>query len=119
MPPGGRRRALPPEEVEEIIREYAAGVRVRDILERHGIGASTLYRILSEAGVERRGRKTRGYVYRRVSREEAELAHRLRSMGLGVRTIARILGRPASTVYTILKRGQPDPGCRGSRDPAR
>ncbi|AEM39250.1 hypothetical protein Pyrfu_1392 [Pyrolobus fumarii 1A] len=88
---------------EEIVRMYTEGVPVRMIVEKLGVGYYRIYSVLRRYGVgpARRGSyKHRG----RLTEMELKEIRELWMRGETIYSIAKRLGRPASTVYYALKR---------------
>ena len=94
-----RRRRLTPDEEERSIEEYLRGDPVTAIAKRHGVSISTVYDVLYRHGVLPSRRRRR-----RVTPDEEEEIVRLRMEGLGIREIARRVGRSPSTVHAVLAR---------------
>ncbi|MET1101193.1 MAG: helix-turn-helix domain-containing protein [Pyrodictiaceae archaeon] len=86
----------------KVVEMYNSGVNVRDIASSLGLSMSTIYRILKSSGVKMRRRKyvTRG----RVSDEELEKIIRLYLEGKSIYEIAKIVDRPVSTIYYVVKK---------------
>jgi len=99
MTPSARRKArsrLQPVDEQAVIRDYAAGVGIRELTEIHDVGLSRLYRILADHGVERRrpGQQRIG----ESTREQIWLEYRRGGL---VAEIARRNGVSTSTVSNI------------------
>ena len=98
----GRKRRLAVE--DEYWRLIGSGMGTVEACRRVGIGRHTGYRWRAERGGMPLARLMRDVSGRYLSLLERERIAALRRMGLGVRAIARELGRSASTVSRELKR---------------
>ena len=95
------------EECIPIVEElYNKGVPVREIARRCSNSMSTVYKALErleEMGRVKR-RKGRYKRHRRLTEEEIEEIKKLYMSGKTIYEIAKIMDRPESTIYYVLKR---------------
>ena len=82
-------RPLTPEQRQQVVDLYRAGVPVKEIVRQTGVNRSTVYRLRGQAGLERNHRFTD------VDRAQAIL---LRQQGLTIAEIAKRLGFSGMTV---------------------
>ena len=82
-------RPLTPEQRQQVIDLYRAGVSVKEIVRQTGVNRSTVYRLRGQAGLER---------HRRFNDEDRAQAIRLRQQGLTIAEIAKRLGFSGMTI---------------------
>ena len=82
-------RPLTPEQRQQVIDLYRAGVPVKEIVRQTGVNRSTVYRLRGQAGLERNHRFTD---------EDRAQAILLRQQGLAIAEIARQLGFSHMTI---------------------
>ena len=82
-------RPLTPEQRQQVIDLYRAGVPVKEIVRQTGVNRSTVYRLRGQAGLERSHRFTD---------EDRAQAIRLRQQGLTIAEIAKRLGFSGMTI---------------------
>jgi transposase len=85
---------------------YNQGLPLKEIAKHCNNSMSTVYRalrLLEELGLIRR-RRGRYRKHRRVTPEEEEKIAELYKRGYSMYQIAKLLNRPESTVYNVLKR---------------
>ena len=92
--------------IQQISRDYAAGVPVEEICENYGMSSkSNLYWTMHRNGVKRRIRaeRTSYRLYMLVSDDAAELP--LTAPAETVKELAEISGKKLDTLYAALTRG--------------
>ena len=82
-------RPLTPEQRQQVVDLYRAGVPVKEIVQQTGVNRSTVYRLRGQAGLERNHRFTD---------EDRAQAILLRQQGLTIADIAKRLGFSGMTV---------------------
>ena len=82
-------RPLTPEQRQQVVDLYRAGVPVKEIVRQTGVNRSTVYRMRGQAGLERNHRFTD---------EHRAQAIRLRQQGLTIAEIAKRLGFSHMTI---------------------
>ena len=82
-------RPLTPEQRQQVIDLYRAGVPVKEIVRQTGVNRSTVYRLRGQAGLERSHRFTD---------DDRAQAIRLRQQGLTIAEIAKRLGFSGMTI---------------------
>ncbi|ERH21433.1 Helix-turn-helix domain of resolvase [Actinomyces johnsonii F0510] len=80
---------LTPEQRQQVIDLYCAGVPVKEIVRQTGVNRSTVYRLRGQVGLERNHRFT--------DKDRAQ-AIRLRQQGLTIAEIAKRLGFSGMTI---------------------
>ncbi len=100
----GGYRWLTPADRDQIVARVRAGERVVDVIAATGVSSSSVYRVLEEAALARRRVAHSAY---RLSFAERERISRGVAVGESGRSIARALGRSASTVCREIS------GCGG------
>lgn len=86
-------RPLTPEQRQQVIDLYRAGVPVKEIVRQTGVNRSTVYRLRGQAGLERSHRFTD---------EDRAQAILLRQQGLTIAEIAKRLGFSHMTIWRYL-----------------
>ena len=86
-------RPLTPEQRQQVIDLYRAGVPVKEIVRQTGVNRSTVYRLRGQAGLERSHRFTD---------EDRAQAILLRQQGLAIAEIAKHLGFSRMTIGRYL-----------------
>ena len=86
-------RPLTPEQRQQVVDLYRAGVPVKEIVRQTGVNRSTVYRLRGQAGLERSHRFTDD------DRAQAIL---LRQQGLTIAAIAKRLGFSHMTIWRYL-----------------
>ncbi|MDO4661484.1 MAG: helix-turn-helix domain-containing protein [Candidatus Saccharibacteria bacterium] len=92
-------RPLTPEQRQQVIDLYRAGVPVKEIVRQTGVNRSTVYRLRGQAGLER---------HRRFTDEDRAQAIRLRQQGLTIAEIAKRLGFSGMTIGRHLAAARED-----------
>ena len=82
-------RPLTPEQRQQVVDLYCAGVPVKEIVRQTGVNRSTVYRLRGQVGLERN---------RRFTDEHRAQAIRLRQQGLTIAEIAKRLGFSHMTI---------------------
>ena len=82
-------RPLTPEQRQQVVDLYRAGVPVKEIVRQMGVNRSTVYRLRGQAGLER---------HRRFTDEDRVQAILLRQQGLAIAEIAKRLGFSGMTI---------------------
>ena len=82
-------RPLTPEQRQQVVDLYRAGLPVKEIVRQTGVNRSTVYRLRGQAGLERSHRFTD---------EDRAQAIRLRQQGLTIAEIAKRLGFSSMTI---------------------
>jgi len=82
-------RPLTPEQRQQVVDLYRAGVPVKEIVRQTGVNRSTVYRLRGQAGLER---------HRRFTDEDRAQAILLRQQGLTIAEIAKRLGFSGMTI---------------------
>jgi len=101
--PTGRPRTVPAGEAAVIVAEYVAGGFVDELARKHKRSRETIYRLVDEAGAERRGASMR--TFPRVADDADKVAQVLRMYtvdGLTQDEIASRLGHAPITIRGIL-----------------
>ena len=86
-------RPLTPEQRQQVIDLYRAGVPVKEIVRQTGVNRSTVYRLRGQAGLER---------YHRFTDDDRTQAILLRQQGLAIAEIAKRLGFSHMTTWRYL-----------------
>ena len=86
-------RPLTPEQRQQVVDLYRAGVPVKEIVRQTGVNRSTVYRLRGQAGLERSHRFTD---------EDRAQAILLRQQGLTIAEIAKQLGFSHMTIWRYL-----------------
>jgi DNA-binding NarL/FixJ family response regulator len=89
-------RRLDPEEVDQLVADYAAGVPISQLTETFNVDQRTVQKRVREAGLPRRSE--------RLSQRQVEDAIRLYEAGRSTEFIARELDRGPTTVRRALLR---------------
>ena len=92
-------RPLTPEQRQQVVDLYRAGVPVKEIVRQTGVNRSTVYRMRGQAGLERNHRFTD---------EHRAQAIRLRQQGLTIAEIAKRLGFSHMTIGRHLAAARED-----------
>lgn len=86
-------RPLSPEQRQQVVDLYRAGIPVKEIVRQTGVNRSTVYRLRGQAGLER---------HRRFNDEDRAQAILLRQQGLTIAEIAKRLGFSHMTIWRYL-----------------
>ena len=87
---------------EAIIAAYADGARVSELAKRFNVSKWTINHRLNVAGIEHRPHS--------MSPEQINQAVELRTQGLSIKKIVPIVGFSEGTIWSELKRRQPEEG---------
>ena len=86
-------RPLTPEQRQQVVDLYRAGLPVKEIIRQTGVNRSTVYRLRRQAGLER---------HRRFTDDDRTQAILLRQQGLTITEIAKRLGFSHMTIWRYL-----------------
>ena len=86
-------RPLTPEQRQQVVDLYRAGLPVKEIVRQTGVNRSTVYRLRGQAGLER---------HRRFTDDDRTQAILLRQQGLTIAEIAKRLGFSHMTIWRYL-----------------
>ena len=91
------RHRLGTEAIDQLCADYLAGMSTREVAQAHGISKQSVTQLFQLRGVTVRSRDG-------LTPEELALTKRLYTAGNSVGEVARLMARPASTIYHALRR---------------